>query len=168
MGGALEKFVEKEDLPVRFLGFVPHREVAGLYRACDVCVTNSVHETFGLTVIESLASGCPMVMPHCDVFDELYGDVLGNWMYQKGDVAGLARALEEASADEAREHLAGLRSARRFNPNLYWSWKDAAVEQLEQYRRCQKPLRRSRCNLVNFSIALTVLTMCAISIRSYA
>jgi len=165
--GPLRKKLEDEaradDLPVRFLGFVPHSQVASLYRACDVCATNSVHETFGLTVIESLACGCPMVMPHCDVFDELYGDVLGRWMYRKGDVADLARALSAGSTTSSKEYLAALRRDRSFNPNLFWSWNEAAKEQVAQYHRCMDRVQfKHKCfNVVvrNILVALSVLTI---------
>lgn len=170
--GPLRKKLEEEadDLPVRFLGRVPHSQVASLYRACDVCATNSVHETFGLTVIESLACGCPMVMPHCDVFDELYGDVLGCWMYRKGDVADLARALKAGSQGSAKEYLATLRRDRSFNPNLFWSWNEAAKEQVAQYHRCMDRVQfKHRCfNVVmrNVLVALSVLTIITVLVIS--
>eukprot|EP00928_Gymnodinium_smaydae_P097368 TRINITY_DN880_c0_g8_i1.p1 TRINITY_DN880_c0_g8~~TRINITY_DN880_c0_g8_i1.p1 ORF type:complete len:847 (+),score=221.35 TRINITY_DN880_c0_g8_i1:189-2729(+) len=159
----LEEWVRKEKVPVRFLGFVRHKEVGSLYRACDVCATNSVHETFGLTVIESLACGCPMVMPHCEVFDELYGDVLGDWMYTKGDVTSLVAALRRGSTAQAREHLAALRRDKAFNPNLFWSWADAADEQVVQYRRCHAKVHTKRrfvgLVLRNVLLALSIATM---------
>jgi len=169
-GGPLQKKLEEEvradDLPVRFLGLVPHSQVASLYRACDVCATNSVHETFGLTVIESLACGCPMVMPHCDVFDELYGDVLGCWMYRKGDVADLAQSLKAGSQRSAKEYMAALRRDRSFNPNLFWSWNEAAKEQVAQYHRCMDRVQfKHRCfNVVvrYVLMALSVLTIIAL------
>lgn len=161
----LEEFVQKEMLPVRFLGFVRGKtEVASLYRACDVCATNSIHETFGLTVLESLACGCPMVMPHCDVFDELYGDVLSEWMYRKGDVVSLTEALCRGARRESRDYVAALRREKGFNPNLFWSWTAAAVEQIAQYRRCYNQLHtKRRCMSVmmrNVLVSLSLLTMC--------
>jgi len=160
----LETWVQERDLPVRFLGFVPNKEVSCMYRACDVCVTNSVHETFGLTVIESLACGCPMVMPHCAVFDELYADVLSDWMYKKGDVADLAKALQVASTASSREYLATVRSNNAFNPNLCWSWRDAAVEQILQYKRCHKQTDTSWCYWRSNLIRLSVVSMTVILI----
>lgn len=145
--GALELQAKEGNLPVYFLGFQKQVDIASLYRACDVCVTNSVHETFGLTVIEALASGCPMVMPHCSVFDELYGNVLGDWMYHKNDVESLALALRTGSQMSAREKLAHLRRNKMFNKNLFWSWTEAMEEQMDQYQRAQAMVQAKQFRL---------------------
>mmetsp|Transcript_59617 Transcript_59617/g.129072 ORF Transcript_59617/g.129072 Transcript_59617/m.129072 type:complete len:832 (-) Transcript_59617:405-2900(-) len=161
----LEDYVKKEDLPVRFLGFVKHQEVAKLYKASDVCATNSVHETFGLTIIESLACGCPMVMPHCPVFDELYGDTLADWMYKKGDVESLAKALAGAATNDAHEHLIAMRRNNSFNPNLFWSWDEAVVEQVAQYRRCQDNVQNTRrCLRSTLRAVLVVLSLLTMAV----
>eukprot|EP00401_Gymnodinium_catenatum_P083126 CAMPEP_0117509868 /NCGR_PEP_ID=MMETSP0784-20121206/27698_1 /TAXON_ID=39447 /ORGANISM="" /LENGTH=234 /DNA_ID=CAMNT_0005305491 /DNA_START=339 /DNA_END=1040 /DNA_ORIENTATION=- len=105
----LQAQASKDSLPVHFLGYVPHSEVARLYRASDVCATCSVQETFGLTLIEAMACDCPQVMPHCDVFDELYGNVIGEWMFKDDDRADLVRALRAASTPASAKHLAALK-----------------------------------------------------------
>lgn len=48
---------------VRLLGFVPDQELPLLYRACDVSIVPSVAlEGFGLTTVESLAAGTPVLV----------------------------------------------------------------------------------------------------------
>lgn len=141
----LEAQVKRDTLPVHFLGFVNHAEVPKLYRACDVCVTCSTQETFGLTVIESMACGCPQVLPHCDVFDELYKGVIGDWMFEANDAADLARALRHAATPASALALQEKKRNRAFGPHIFWSWHDAAEEQVAQYRRGQELLARKRC-----------------------
>lgn len=63
---ALQAEVRKHALPVTFLGNVDHALLPDLYRAVDVFLTCSTSETYGLTVVEALASGTPVVMPHCE------------------------------------------------------------------------------------------------------
>jgi glycosyltransferase involved in cell wall biosynthesis len=46
---------------VRFLGFVPSPMLPEMYAACDVFVLPSVFETFGLTLLEALSVGKPIV-----------------------------------------------------------------------------------------------------------
>ena len=46
---------------VRFLGFVPHPDVAKLYRLADLFVMPSFYEGCGIAMIEAMASGCPVV-----------------------------------------------------------------------------------------------------------
>jgi glycosyltransferase involved in cell wall biosynthesis len=48
---------------VHFVGFVPDDRLAELYRACDVTIVPSLAlEGFGLTTIESLAAGTPVLV----------------------------------------------------------------------------------------------------------
>jgi glycosyltransferase involved in cell wall biosynthesis len=47
------------DHRVRFLGYVEPSEP--LYHAWDLCVSTSTYETFGMTVLEAMACGCPVV-----------------------------------------------------------------------------------------------------------
>lgn len=49
------------DNRVHFLGAQPQQELPWFYSASDVTVVPSYHETFGLTAVESLACGTPVV-----------------------------------------------------------------------------------------------------------
>merc|ERR1711862_809062 len=104
-----------------------------------------------------------MGMPHCDVFDELYGDVLSDIMYKKGDIAGLAHCLVTASQQSSHDHIRHLRETKGFNPNLFWSWDEAAIEQVSQYQRCIDRVQfKSRCfNVVvrNLLVVASITSM---------
>ncbi|SON57111.1 Mannosylfructose-phosphate synthase [Hartmannibacter diazotrophicus] len=54
-------------------GPVPQRLMAPLYRAADALVFPSVKEGFGLVVLEAMACGTPVVVPHGAPFDEYLG-----------------------------------------------------------------------------------------------
>lgn len=60
---ALESFFEDEGLIGRtiFTGYIPHKEMRDYYKAADLFVFASLTETQGLVVLESLASGTPVV-----------------------------------------------------------------------------------------------------------
>ena len=66
-----------------FVGNLSQTALPPLYRAADVFVTCSTSETYGLTVLEALACGTPVVLPHCGVFDELWDEHDGRaaWFY---------------------------------------------------------------------------------------
>jgi glycosyltransferase involved in cell wall biosynthesis len=46
---------------VRFTGFIADRDLAALYRRATVYLHTGQRETFGLSVLEAAASGCPVV-----------------------------------------------------------------------------------------------------------
>ncbi|MBK8997760.1 MAG: glycosyltransferase family 4 protein [Myxococcales bacterium] len=47
---------------VELLGYVAHAELPALYAAASVFLSTSVYEPFGLTTLEAMASGCPVVV----------------------------------------------------------------------------------------------------------
>ncbi|WP_351224361.1 glycosyltransferase [Streptomyces sp. NPDC002133] len=90
-------------LPVHFLGHVADREaLADLQAAADICLAPGPAETFGLSALEALASGTPVVASASSALPEVIGD------------AGIAaRDTPEAFADAVRELLSRPEHARR-------------------------------------------------------
>jgi glycosyltransferase involved in cell wall biosynthesis len=59
---------------VRFLGFVPDKTLASLYRLAAVFVFPSLYEGFGLPPLEAMASGTPVVTSNQSSLPEVVGD----------------------------------------------------------------------------------------------
>lgn len=53
------------------------KELAELYTAADVYVNASVEETFGLTTVEALACGTPVIVYNCTAVPEVVDDTCG-------------------------------------------------------------------------------------------
>ncbi|MGQ0574065.1 MAG: glycosyltransferase [Pseudonocardia sp.] len=59
-------------LPVTFMGFVPDRaRLARLLASADVSLAPGPHETFGLSALEALASGTPVVVSRSSALPEI-------------------------------------------------------------------------------------------------
>jgi len=122
----LGDFASQHDLPVTFVGNLPNTDLPPLYRAADLFVSCSTSETYGLTVVESLTCGTPVVLPHCGVFDELWvGRIPAEWMYDEGTSGALLSSLRHAGAKTSKAYLVE-------NP-IKASWQDATKELLAQY-----------------------------------
>jgi glycosyltransferase involved in cell wall biosynthesis len=58
--GPLEQALHERYPGVHWVGLLPRRELAEVYAAADVFVFPSLHETFGLVMLEAMASGTPV------------------------------------------------------------------------------------------------------------
>ncbi len=84
---------------VRFAGFRPPEEVADYYRMADLFVSASLSETQGLTFIEAMACGLPLL---CRKDDSLDGVILeGKTGYTYANSAQFAARLADILEDDA-------------------------------------------------------------------
>lgn len=89
-----------ESSGVRFLGEVAEPEP--YIRACDVVVVPSVQaEGLGLTAIEALANGRPVVSTRIGGLDEVIDESVG-WLLDPHDPESWAKTLSKISQEEAR------------------------------------------------------------------
>ena len=79
----------------------PHRELANLYRACDLCVQASREEGLGFSPLEALACGVPVVATAVGGLVETIRPDTG-WSFPVGDAEALAASIREA-LDHPRE-----------------------------------------------------------------
>ena len=114
---------------VRFVGFARREDLPALYRTATAHVFPSEYEGFGMTLVEAMASGCPVIAHPVSAMPEVCGDA-AEWA-PPHDVDALARALSNvAKSKERRRELSerGVERARQFN------WDRAASETLAVYR----------------------------------
>jgi glycosyltransferase involved in cell wall biosynthesis len=81
---------------VRFAGGIRDRgDLARLFAAADVFVSASLMETYGLTLVEAMASGTPAVAFRVGGIPEAAPDGQGAILCEPGDGAGLIEAVEK-------------------------------------------------------------------------
>ncbi|HEX2084677.1 MAG TPA: glycosyltransferase family 1 protein [Solirubrobacteraceae bacterium] len=104
---------------VRFLGPVPDEHLPGLYAGARAFVLPSLYEGFGLTALEAMACGVPVVVADRGGLPEVVGDV--GRLVDPEDPGAIARAVVDA-ASSAPDRIAAVERARRF------SWERTARE----------------------------------------
>ena len=123
---------------VRFLGRVAEEDKPALYSAARAFVFPSRYEGFGLTVLEALACGTPVIAADATSLPEVGGP--GALLVGPDDVDGWAAALVRLANDDALRaglRAAGLAHAARF------SWQRTARETLAAYRQVLGEAQRS-------------------------
>ena len=110
-------------------GFVDDATLAALYAGAECLLHAALMEGFGLTALESLAAGTPVVGYAGGAVAEVVGDA--GLLVPSGDEDALATALGRFLDDESLR--AGLRGRARSRAAAF-SWDRAADETLAVYR----------------------------------
>jgi glycosyltransferase involved in cell wall biosynthesis len=101
---------------VRFLGWVSDLLLPELYRGAQVHVLSTAHETFGRSVLESMACGCPSVLQDLPVLREVAGECATyvDFAAAPAATAALAQACSDGEL-QARMRAAGVERSRTFS-----------------------------------------------------
>jgi glycogen(starch) synthase len=107
---------------IQVLGRVEDAELVNLYRAADVYVTPTRYEGFGLTLLEAMTAGCPLISTDIPVVNETVRHGVNGWLTRYNEPDDLARGILLLLDDEAlRQRLiAGGRTtiASRFREEM--------------------------------------------------
>ena len=117
----------EDDVSLR--SYVSESELSELYREARVFAFLSEYEGFGLTPLEAMSAGVPVVVADTPVARELYGDAA--LFVPVGDTAATAAAIRRLLADQSvrdqqRQRAAALLPA--------YAWRRAAHETLDLFQ----------------------------------
>ncbi len=72
----LERFIKRNNIEknVKFLGFVSDEDLPKWYNKCKLTIVPSIFEGFGITAIESLACGTPVIATNTDGLKDIIKD----------------------------------------------------------------------------------------------
>jgi len=111
---------------VRILNYVPPSALPRLYRDASAIVSSSLLEGFGLTALEGLASGVPVVAISGSAIEEIAGDIV--YFASARDVSGYAKGVQLALQGDPVRRARGLELAQRL------TWRRTAELTLDAYR----------------------------------
>lgn len=113
---------------VRWLGYVDQPRLLALYRTATALVFPSLHEGFGMPILEAMACGCPVACSRTTAAGDTAGD--GALTFDPEDIGSILGALRALlGSEELRRDLArrGLARASQF------SWERTARATLLVY-----------------------------------
>ena len=113
--GHLKKLAETLGIKeqVDFLGFLDRASVVREMQAADCFVLSSFKETFGVVLIEALASGTPLIATRCGGADNIVTDKNGV-LVDPGDVVALSGAMTKMLETSTNYHPKSLRQECKF------------------------------------------------------
>lgn len=116
---------------VVFTGMIAHDQVGLYYKACDFFISASTSETQGLTYIESLASGKPIIAHGNPYLDDLITDkMFGTLYYAESELSDAIidaileiPPMNQRLLDEKRYEI----SAQHFGKSVYTFYLDTLI-----------------------------------------
>ncbi|HEL1538351.1 TPA: glycosyltransferase family 4 protein [Streptococcus equi subsp. zooepidemicus] len=116
---------------VVFTGMIAHDQVGLYYKACDFFISASTSETQGLTYIESLASGKPIITHGNPYLDDLITDkMFGTLYYAESELSDAiidaileTPPMNQRLLDEKHCEI----SAQRFGKSVYTFYLDTLI-----------------------------------------
>ncbi|MFJ3928807.1 MULTISPECIES: glycosyltransferase family 4 protein [unclassified Streptomyces] len=110
-----------------------------------IAVSTSRHESFGMTLVEAMRCGVPVVSTDCDYGPrEIVRDGVDGLLVPVGDAGAVARALLRLIDDEGLRRgmgAAALRHARRFDPGVVAKQYETLFDELAASAGERAPLR---------------------------
>jgi glycosyltransferase involved in cell wall biosynthesis len=78
---------------VNFVGLVPHAEIPNYYAGADVYVNPSFYESFGMSIIEAMAAGLPVVATRAGAVSDLISDGHNGLLVDTANPVAIANAV---------------------------------------------------------------------------
>jgi glycosyltransferase involved in cell wall biosynthesis len=114
---------------VQLLGYVPEADLPGLFQGAEAVFFPSLHEGFGIPVLDALSLGKPVITSKVSSLPEIGGDAalyVDPW-----SVDDMARGLATLYRDRALAHNLTERAARQASK---FSWENLTAKTLSVYR----------------------------------
>jgi glycosyltransferase involved in cell wall biosynthesis len=111
---------------VKFLGYVADEDLSILFAKCEAFILPSLTEGFGITVLEAMLGGAPVICSRTGSLPEVGGDAA--MYFDPTNIEDMAKAIaERLDSKESRESVVdrGLKQAKKFD------WKKTAQQTIK-------------------------------------
>lgn len=138
-GGGAEDFRQLATLSpalaahVRFLGYLPYDDLPNVFASADLMIAPTYYEDFPIRILESLASGVPVVASEVGGIREVVVTGSTGTLIPPGDPTALADAIVDLLGDDGARTRLGANGRRRIVEEF--SWQKAGASTLDLYQR---------------------------------
>jgi glycosyltransferase involved in cell wall biosynthesis len=103
----------------KFMGYLRGADLWSAFASADIFVFPSAMETFGLVLVEAMASGLPVVSSRVGGADDIVRPGVNGYVFSAGDVRGLINGVQAILSDPSKRKIMG-RNARLFAETQSW------------------------------------------------
>ena len=115
---------------VIFLGFVKDIELANLYSTCHLFIFPSMHEGFGLPVLEAMNCGAPVIASNVTSMPEIIGDK--KFLFNPLNVKEISSMIYKSLIDDKFYQSICSNSRKRVND---FSWQNTSKRTIESLQK---------------------------------
>ncbi|MBN2305084.1 MAG: glycosyltransferase family 1 protein [Anaerolineae bacterium] len=105
--------------PTKFMGYLRDEELWSAFASADTFVFPSSMETFGLVLIEAMASGLPVVTTRVGGVEDMVRTGVNGYAFNVGDVRGMVDGVRAVMSEKNKRAVMG-RNARLFAETQSW------------------------------------------------
>ncbi|MBI5960280.1 MAG: glycosyltransferase family 1 protein [Chloroflexi bacterium] len=103
----------------KFMGYLRGADLYSAFASADIFVFPSAMETFGLVLIEAMASGLPVVTSRVGGVNDMVRPGVNGYIFNSGDVRGMINGVQAILSDRSKRAIMG-RNARLFAETQTW------------------------------------------------
>jgi glycosyltransferase involved in cell wall biosynthesis len=136
----LEKLVEQHHLDnfVRFMGSIPHDQIAGEMYRHDIFIMSSYFETFGRVYFEAMAMGIPVICAKNSGIDGIFKDMEEGIAVNHSDIHEITGALEFLISNPEERIRIGKNGKKLVE---HYTWENIARDLQSKYLKVVKKNR---------------------------
>ena len=129
----LKSMIAKEGLEkyIVFHRWVSQSTIPCYYKSADFCVFPSILESFGIVILEAMASGTPIIASDIAAFKELLKHETTGLFFKKSNPQDLGKALVRLASDKNLRLRLSENARRAVQP---YDWENVANKYLKLYR----------------------------------
>jgi len=117
------QMIQQENQNIRYLGFVPEKDLAGIYNLAEIFVFPSFYEGFGLPPLEAMACGLPVISSNGGSLPEVCGNAA--YYFVPESIEDLNGLLKEFLISETMRKKY---TEKSLNHIKQYSWNKAAQQ----------------------------------------
>jgi len=129
-----------EDLPIIHLGFVPHEQVAALFREAVALVYFSLFEGFGMPLLEAFNHGTPVLCSNATSLPEVGGDAV--LACDPTDVGAMTQLMSRIVNEEGLRESLSVKAGERLAAYNWATPADNLRAALDRVAHAPEPERR--------------------------